>query len=66
VRGLIAFPAGLPVEQMPIDKVNALAWFVLTLTLLAGSVMAWLVGTFRIDETKIAEVRGRVRRPGLA
>ena len=35
---------------MPADKVRALAWFVLALTLLAGAVMVWLVGTFRIDQ----------------
>ncbi|MEO6093791.1 MAG: MFS transporter [Novosphingobium sp.] len=62
--GLIHFPAGLSVEQMPADKVNALAWFVLTLILVAGSAMAFLVGTFRIDQAKLAAVRTRER--GLA
>ncbi len=55
--GLIAFPAGLPVEAMPADKVRALAWFVLALIALAGGAMAWLVGTFRIDQAKVARVR---------
>jgi Na+/melibiose symporter-like transporter len=55
--GLIDFPVGLPVETMPAAKVTALAWFVLALTLLAGAAMAWLVGTFRIDQSKVAAVR---------
>ncbi|MBC2665469.1 MFS transporter [Novosphingobium flavum] len=46
--GLIDFPVGLPVGQMPAGKVQALAWFVLTLVVLAGGAMARLVGTFRI------------------
>ncbi len=45
--GLIAFPVGLPLADMPPEKVQALAIFVLALILLAGSAMAWLVGTFR-------------------
>lgn len=57
--GLIAFPVGLPPEQMPADKVSALAWFVLALIVLAGGAMAWLVGTFRIDSEKLARVRTR-------
>jgi len=50
--GLIAFPVGLPVEQMPQDKVEALALFVLALIVVAGGAMAWLVSTFRMDEHK--------------
>lgn len=55
--GLIDFPVGLPVEQMPPEKVEALAWFVLALIVLAGGAMARLVGTFRIDSDKLAKVR---------
>jgi hypothetical protein len=55
--GLIDFPAGLPVEAMPMDKVRALAWFVLALIGIAGGLMAWLVGTFRIDRAKVEAVR---------
>jgi Na+/melibiose symporter-like transporter len=55
--GLIDFPANLPVDQMPSDKVRALAWFVLTLSLVSGGAMAWLVGTFRIDRAKVDSVR---------
>lgn len=55
--GLIDFPAHLAVDQMPADKVRALAWFVLTLIVVAGGAMAWLVGTFRIDRAKVAAVR---------
>ncbi|HKT86022.1 MAG TPA: MFS transporter [Novosphingobium sp.] len=54
---MIAFPTGLPVAQMPPEKVTALAWFVLALIAVAGGAMAWLVGTFRIDQDKIARVR---------
>lgn len=57
--GLIDFPAGLAVAAMPVEKVQALAWFVLTLIVLAGGAMAWLVGTFRIDAAKVAAVRAR-------
>jgi Na+/melibiose symporter-like transporter len=57
--GLIAFPVGLPLEQMPAGKVDALAWFILALIVLAGGAMAWLVGTFRIDQAKVAMVRAK-------
>ncbi|MDE2434962.1 MAG: MFS transporter [Sphingomonadales bacterium] len=57
--GLIGFPAGLPLDQMPTDKVRALALFVLALIVLAGGAMAWLVGTFRIDTNKVAAIRSR-------
>jgi GPH family glycoside/pentoside/hexuronide:cation symporter len=50
--GIIDFPVGLPVEQMPVEKVRALAWFVLTLIVFAGSAMAWLVGTFRLSPAR--------------
>jgi glycoside/pentoside/hexuronide:cation symporter, GPH family len=50
--GLINFPVHLPVDQMPGDKVALLAWFVLTLIIVAGGAMAWLVGTFRIVKAK--------------
>lgn len=55
--GLMAFPVGLPVDQMPVEKVHALAWFVLVLIGIAGGVMAWLVGTFRIDAAKVEAIR---------
>jgi Na+/melibiose symporter-like transporter len=53
--GLIRFPANVPLSQMPADKVTALAWFVLGLITVAGSLMAWLVGTFRFRETAKGE-----------
>ena len=56
--GVIDFPVGLPVEAMPQDKVDALAWFVLALVTLAGGAMAWLVSTFRIDRRKVDALRG--------
>ncbi|MEO7656651.1 MAG: MFS transporter [Sphingomicrobium sp.] len=46
--GLIDFPANASADQVPADKVQALAWFVLALIVIAGSLMAWLVGTFRV------------------
>jgi Na+/melibiose symporter-like transporter len=57
--GIIDFPVGLPVGSMPADKVAALAWFVLILIVAAGGAMAWLVGTFRVDSSKLAAVRNR-------
>ncbi|MFD1612323.1 MFS transporter [Sphingomonas tabacisoli] len=57
--GLIDFPANLPVEKMPADKAEALALFVLFLIVIAGSAMAWLVGTFRIDQDKLARIRAQ-------
>jgi Na+/melibiose symporter-like transporter len=57
--GLIAFPVGLSVEAMPAAKIEALAWFVLTLIVLAGGAMAWLVSTFRIDDAKVAAMQAR-------
>lgn len=45
--GIIAFPAGIPLADMPPDKVEALAIFILALILIAGCAMAWLVGTFQ-------------------
>lgn len=58
---LIQFPVGLPVEAMPQEKVQALALFVLALIIFAGGAMAWLVGTFRIDASKVEAIRQRHR-----
>ena len=55
--GVIDFPVGLPVEAMPQGKVDALAWFVLALVLVAGGAMAWLVSTFRINRDKVDALR---------
>ena len=55
--GLIDFPAGLPLDQMPAEKVRQLAWFVTALIVVAGGAMAWLVGTFRIDQSKVETIR---------
>lgn len=62
--GLIAFPVGLPVDQMPQGKVDLLALFVLALIVLAGGAMAWLVSTLRIDRAKVdaqADAQGMAR-----
>ena len=61
--GLIDFPVGVPVAEMPPEKVRALAWFVFVLIALAGGAMAWLVGTFRIDPVKLAVVRDKRMAP---
>lgn len=60
--GIIDFPAGLPVDQMPQDKVRALAWFVTGLILVAGAAMAWLVGRFDISAEKQAGIRAELAR----
>lgn len=54
---IIDFPAGLPVGEMPQDKVRALAWFVTALILVAGLAMAWLVGRFDVSAEKQARIR---------
>jgi len=56
------FPAGLPVDQMPQDKVRSLAWFVTGLLVLSGAAMAWLVAGFDISSEKQAEIRERLAR----
>ncbi|MET0180400.1 MAG: MFS transporter [Novosphingobium sp.] len=61
--GLIDFPVGLSAAQMPEDKIRALAWFVLTLVVVAGGAMAWLVGTFRLARSESAPVATAERRP---
>lgn len=60
--GIIDFPAGLPVDQMPQDKVRALAWFVTGLILVAGLAMAWLVGRFDVSVEKQARIRAQLAR----
>jgi len=60
--GFLDFPAGLPVDQMPQDKVRSLAWFVTGLVVLSGAAMAWLVAGFDISSEKQAEIRERLAR----
>ncbi len=55
--GIIDFPAGVPVDQVPAEKVRALAWFVTGLIVIAGAAMAWLVGRFDVSAAKQAEIR---------
>ena len=57
---IIDFPAGLPVEAMPVNKVRALAWFVAALIVVAGIAMAVLVGGFKVSAAKQAEIRARL------
>lgn len=58
--GIIDFPVGLPVEQVPQEKVRALAWFVTFLIVAAGAAMAWLVGRFDVSPEKQAAIRARL------
>lgn len=58
--GIIDFPAGVPVDQVPVAKVDALAWFVVTLIVVAGGAMAWLVGTFDVSAEKQAAIRAKL------
>lgn len=60
--GIIDFPAGLPVDQVPQDKVRALAWFVAGLILVSGAAMAWLVGRFDVSPEKQARIRAELAR----
>lgn len=57
---IIAFPAGVPVDQVPQDKIDALAWFVIALILIAGAAMAWLVRGFDVSAEKQAGIRARL------
>lgn len=58
--GFLDFPVGLAVEDMPQDKVRALAWFVTALIVLGGAAMAWLVGGFKVSAEKQAAIRARL------
>ena len=58
--GIIDFPAGLPVEDMPQEKVRALAWFVTGLIVVAGSLVAWVVGGFDVSPEKQAAIRAKL------
>jgi GPH family glycoside/pentoside/hexuronide:cation symporter len=42
---------------VPQDKVRALAWFVTSLIVVAGAVVAWVVGGFDVSPQKQARIR---------
>jgi glycoside/pentoside/hexuronide:cation symporter, GPH family len=58
--GFIDFPVGLAVEDMPQEKVRALAWFVTGLIVAGGGAMAWLVGGFKVSAEKQAAIRTKL------
>jgi len=58
--GIIAFPAGLPVEEMPKDKIDALAYFALVLIVLAGALVAYIVSQFQVSNEKQREINARL------
>lgn len=58
--GILDFPAGLPVEEMPQEKVRSLAWFVVGLIMLSGCAMAWLVAGFDVSKEKQDAIRERL------
>lgn len=58
--GVIAFPAGLPVEEMPKDKIDALAYFALVLILIAGALVAYIVSRFQVSNKKQREINARL------
>lgn len=58
--GFLDFPVGLAVEDMPQDKVRALAWFVTALIVAGGGAMAWLVGGFKVSAEKQAAIRTKL------
>lgn len=58
--GLIDFPVGMPVDQMPAAKVTELALFVISLIVIAGAAMAFLVGGFKVSAAKQAAIRAKL------
>ena len=50
--GLIDFPVGLPVNEMPSEKINALAIFALFLISIAGALVAYTVSRFQVSNEK--------------
>ena len=59
---LIDFPAGSAVADVPVAKVHALAWFVITLILLAGATVSWAVSRFTVSSAKQDEIRAQLAR----
>lgn len=59
--GIISFPVGLPVDEMPADKIDALAYFALVLIVLAGALVAFTVSRFQVSAQKQAEINQRLK-----
>jgi glycoside/pentoside/hexuronide:cation symporter, GPH family len=57
---MIAFPAGLPAEQMPSDKVAALAWFMAGLILVSGVIVTWAARGFRVSRQRQEQINAKL------
>ena len=57
---LIAFPRGLPIEQMPMDKVNALAMFVCAIIVAGASILALTIRGFDVSAAKQRAINERL------
>lgn len=55
--GIIDFPAGMPADAIPEDKVRALAWFVFGLIIAGGLITAWMVKGFDASKEKQSRIR---------
>jgi GPH family glycoside/pentoside/hexuronide:cation symporter len=59
---LVDFPRGLPVAQMPADKVQALGVFVCVIVLAGSTLLGTVIGAFEVSRDKQAEVNRRLER----
>jgi Na+/melibiose symporter-like transporter len=57
---LIAFPRGLPIEQMPMDKVDALAMFVCAIIVAGASILALTIRGFDVSAAKQRAINARL------
>lgn len=59
--GIIDFPVGLPVDEMPKDKVDALAWFALAIIATAGVLVAFAASQFDVSSQKQAAINATLQ-----
>jgi membrane-bound ClpP family serine protease len=57
---LIAFPTGVPAEQMPAEKVASLGLFVCAVMAVASGLLILVVRTFDISKDKQAAIAARL------
>jgi hypothetical protein len=57
---VIDLPRGVPVEQMPQDKVAALAGFVCAIIMAGGSLLAVVIRRFDVSKEKQARLNARL------
>jgi glycoside/pentoside/hexuronide:cation symporter, GPH family len=57
---LIAFPAGVPADQMPMEKVNSLGLFVCVVMAVASGLLILVVRTFESSREKQAAIAARL------